>query len=176
MTPRDLFKVILKCFSLFFLFYFIAMIPQVISSFAFAFQVGFDDVGGIISIFLWSIIIIALYGYVTFQLLYRTGRVVDWLKLDKGFDADSFSVKLSSQRVILIGLVVMAGVILVREIPNFCGLLYNRIQTYKYVTAGTQSPEWPAIIASGVKIIIGLLLLGERVRISRFMAADGENG
>lgn len=172
MSPRNFFRVVLKLFALFFLLGFVAMIPQIISAVSFLFGLWAEDSGGIIAVFIWAIFIIALYGYVTFLLFFRTDKILDLLKLDQGFDQDSFSFEFPKRAILTTGLIVVGGIILVGEVPNFCSTIFKAIQDKSVIHLGFVAPDWPGIIASAVKIIIGLLLLGERRRIVDFI--DGK--
>lgn len=169
MTPKNFFRIVLKIFSLFFIFSFVALIPQIFSAFGFIFQSGFNDVGTIVEITLWIIIIIAFYGYAIYLLLFRTDKIVNLLKLDQGFDQETFSFEISKRSILTIGVIIVGGVILVGEIPNLCSLLYKYFQYKNLVGTGYLAQDWPPVISSGVKIIIGLLLLGERKRIVDLM-------
>lgn len=60
------------------------------------------------------------------------------------------------------------GVILTNEIPSFCKNIFSYFQEKK-LSHGIIKPNFSYIIISAVKIIIGLLLLGERNRIVEFV-------
>lgn len=172
MTPRSFFKIVLKIFGLYFLNGFIAFIPQIVSSVSFMFQAGMNDLGLLATILLGIIFVFGLYGYVTYLLFFRTGKVLEWLKLDKGFDEETFSFDFPQASILTIGLIVVGGVILVNEVPNFCGALYQYIEQRNAFGLLNNRPDFYNVLIPGVKIIIGLLLLGERKRIVNFI--DGK--
>ena len=168
MTPRNLFIIILKIFGLFFLREIIYIIPELISSIPFL--VTSDEFGEIINTkegfwtFILPVFIIAFYSFIIYLLLFKTNIIVARLKLDKGFNQDEFSFNISTSTVLTISLIVIGGIILTNEIPNFCKNVFSYFQE-KRLTHGMSKPNYSYIIISAVKIILGFLLIGERKRI-----------
>lgn len=171
MTPRNLFNIVLKIFGLFFLREIIYTIPQLISSIWFLVEPDnfknnqYSDYG--IGGFVVLLIILVFYCFIIYQLLFKTNNILDKLKLDKGFDQEEFSFNLSTSLVVTIALIVIGGVILTEEIPNFCRNVVSYFQE-KSMTHGVTKPNFSYIIISAVKIILGLLIIGERKRIVEF--------
>jgi len=171
MTPRNLFNIILKIFGLFFLREMVLVIPQLISWISFfIYPANFDNnshsnygIGGFIAV----LFIIAFYCCLIYLLLFKTNVVLDKLKLDKGFNQEEFSFNFSTSLVLTIALIVVGGVILTEEIPNFCRDIFSYFQE-KNLTRGMTKPNYSYIITSGVKIILGFLIIGERKRIVEF--------
>ena len=60
------------------------------------------------------------------------------------------------------------GIILTNEIPNLCKHLFSYFQI-KRLTHGMTKPDFSYTIIATVKIITGLLLIGERKRILEFI-------
>jgi len=89
MTPKNLFNIILKIFGLFFLREIVYIIPQLISSIPSFAKV--DDFGGEqfssgeILPFIVTLIAIAFYVFIIYQLLCNTNKIINKLKLDQGF-------------------------------------------------------------------------------------------
>jgi len=172
MTPGNLFNVILKIFGLFFLREIIYIIPQLISSIPFFAKA--DDFGGgqfssaVILPFIVTLVAISLYVFIIYQLLFNTNKIIDKLKLDQGFNQQEFSFNISTSLILTISLIVIGGIILTNEIPNFCRNIFSYFQE-KDLTRGMTKPNYSYIVVSGVKIIIGLLIIGERKRIVEFV-------
>ena len=172
MTPRNLFNIILKIFGLFFLREIVFIIPQLISSISYftksdsAGDVQFSSKGMIF--FILTLVSIAFYFFIIYQLLFKTNKIVDNLKLDQGFNQEEFSFNISTSLVLTIALIVTGGVILTNEIPNLCKNIFAYFQE-KSLTHGMTKPNFSYTIISAVKIIIGLLLLGERKRVVEFV-------
>lgn len=172
MTPKNLFNIILKIFGLFFLREIINMIPQLISvipSFTKA-----DDFGGeqfrrgeILPLIV-TLIAIAFYVFLIYHLLFKTNKIIDKLKLDQGFNQQEFSFNISTSLILTISLIVIGGIILIDEIPNLCRNIFSYFQEKNFMH-GMTKPNYSYIVVSGVKIIIGLLIIGERKRIVEFV-------
>jgi hypothetical protein len=172
MTPKNLFNVILKIFGLFFLREIIYIIPQLISSipsFTKADDFGGEQFGSAdILPFIVTLIAFAFYVLIIYQLLFNTNKIIDKLKLDQGFNQQEFSFNISTSLILTISLIVIGGVILTNEIPDFCSNIFSYFQQKKLMP-DIAKPNFSYIIISGVKIIIGLLIIGERKRIVDFV-------
>ncbi|MEO6231627.1 MAG: hypothetical protein ABJB11_11470 [Ferruginibacter sp.] len=174
MTPRNLFNIILKIFGLFFLREIINTIPRTISNFLIYFNTL--DIGPIIATTVVSIVILAFYFFLVIQLIFKTNKLIDILKLDQGFDEHElsfeqkteFQVALSRSFVLTTALIVIGGVILADEIPDFCRYIYLYFDQ-KNVGYNPSKTDMSPMFFAGAKIIIGLLILGERNRIIDFI-------
>ena len=172
MTPKSLFNIVLKIFGLFFLREIIFIIPQLISSIPFFTpqdNFGSQQFGsGDILPFILAIFAFLFYVFIIYQLLFNTNKIIDKLKLDKGFNQQEFSINISVSLTLTISLIVIGGVILINEIPNFFRYIFSYFQE-KNLTRGMTKPNISYLITSGVKIILGLLIFGERKRIVEFI-------
>ncbi|MEO8117022.1 MAG: hypothetical protein ABI653_05180 [Bacteroidota bacterium] len=95
--------------------------------------------------------------------------MIKTFKLTQEFDEEMFSFQISTTSIIQISLIVIGGVILIEEIPNVCRLLYFLVSEKDIA-----HQFYAGIIVSAVKIIIALLLIGERKRIVGFMEKKKE--
>jgi hypothetical protein len=174
MTPRNLFNIIIKIFGLFFLREIVNAIPKTVSSFFVYFSTS--DIGPVITTLLVSIAILMFYCFLVFQLLFKTNKFIDLLKLDQGFNEhelsfeqkNEFQIGLSTSTILTIALIVIGGITLTNEIPTFCGYIYLYVDQ-KGIGYDSSKFDLSPIFYSGVKIIIGLLILGERKRIVDFI-------
>jgi len=166
MTPRNLFNIILKLFGLFFLKEIVLVLPQLVYL-----SLSFTDVGskleGLYMLIEYLAILIVCTIFVIL-LIFKSNFVIDKLRLDKGFDQEEFSFNISAPEILTLGLIVISGIILITEIPNFCRQVYSYFQE-KRLTNGMTHPQISYSIISGVKIVLGFLLIGERKRIVAFM-------
>lgn len=166
MTPRALFHVILKIFGLVFLKDIIAALPPALAALFFFRDPGFAGPG------LWTagfnLLIIIIYAFMAFCLLFRTGWIIDKLKLDKGFSQEYFTFNVSSGTVLTVAIIVMGGVLLLNEIPDFFRLVSSYYRQ-KRSMFGQMNTDTSYIIYSAVKIMLALLLIGERRRIAGFI-------
>jgi NADH:ubiquinone oxidoreductase subunit 5 (subunit L)/multisubunit Na+/H+ antiporter MnhA subunit len=179
MTPRSLFNIIIKIFGLFFLKETINTIIQFGTSLIFFVK------GNATEELVWGVIItsfvVAIYTFIFFKLVFNTNYVIDKLKLDQGFNQAEFSFNISTPKILMIALFVVAGVILVNEIPNLCSNLFSDFQEIRLSRVMTKI-NFSYSILSVVKIVLALLLIGERNRIINFVEKrrskkeTGENG
>lgn len=118
--------------------------------------------------FIFTAIVLAFYAFIIFQLLFRTNSVLDKLKLGQGFNQEEFSFHISTSLVLTIALIVTGGVILINEMPDLCRQLFTYFQE-KRLTHGMTNPDFSYSVVAAVKILIGLLIIGERKRIVAFV-------
>ncbi len=179
MTPRSLFKIILKIFGLFFLKEIVNTLPALISNTIIYLEAG--RVGETIYTLVINAIVILFYGFIIFQLFFNTNTILDKFKLDQGFDEEElsfeteakksqFSVGISSSFILVVALLVTAGVILVNEIP----FLFKQLFVYIITNRSLENNDASFIIVSIVKILIAFLLIGERKFIIQFVV-DGKS-
>lgn len=181
MTFKNLFYIILKIFGLLFLREIINEVIQLISTIYLYFN-GSEGWTTFTSMFV-SLFVLAIYGVLVFQLLFKTNRLVTLLKLDQNFDEHSFSfeqqnnlsINLSSKEILTISLIVIGGVILVQEIPNFCRQFYSYVTLRNNRYTSLQA-DMSYMVFSAFKIIIGLLILGERKRIIEIIEKKSKAG
>ncbi len=174
MTPRSIFLILLKVLGIF-------LIKDIMEA---ALQVVFSllsltntyNMGDSISTLIISILILAFYTLIAWYLLFKSNLIIDRLKLDEGFDEDRLNLHISLPAITTIAIIVTATYILIQEIPNLCRTLFAYYQQ-KHMLLGT-APDWSYTVFASVKIIIALLLIGERKRITTFIekrSANNEN-
>jgi len=162
---------VLKVFGLFFLKDVIETLPQFISTILFMFKPDSFDPSEGIAIFIGTTIVLGFYIFVTYLLFFKTNMFIDKLKLDQGFTQEDFSFQISKTDILTIALIVIGGILLANEIPNFCKALYQYIQQRSIQRYSGNQPDFSYAIITGVKIILGFLILGERRRIVEFIEA-----
>jgi hypothetical protein len=168
MEPKTFFKIILKIFGLFFLKDIIVMIPQLFSVIELFMEQGSSvnqpTVSNGSAGFTIFFIILIFYCFIVYQLLFNTSYILSKLRLDKGFDQEVFSFKFSTASILTVALLVTAGIILTEEIPSFCEAAFFLFQV-KSITPNISNPGYSNLVISAVKIILALLLIGERKSI-----------
>ena len=167
MTPRSLFSIMLKILGIFFIKDVIAVLPQIISVTWLLFTDGSSgsEIWNFFLIFLLS----GLYIGISYVLVFRTHTVISKLKLDEGFDEETFALTISRASVIHIALIVTGVFVLINEVPDFGRLLYAYINGQQNSYFDNIIPGVPALVFSVIKILAALLLLGERKRIVAFI-------
>jgi len=166
MSPKSIFQIIIKILGIFFIKDIIDGVPQLVASVIFIFQTQSED-------FSWTSLFITLFTFgiytlIPFILVFRTDKVVNILKLDRGFNQETLTLDVPRSTIFTIGVVVTGALVLTNEIPNFCRYLLAYIQE-RNMPFRKEVPDYSRIVFSGIKILIGLLLIGERKRIVAFV-------
>ena len=172
MTPRTLFNIILKILGVFFIKDFFATIPQLLS--VILFLTKSDTVTEAVWTLVTTSLILLAYGLVSYYLVFKTELVIDKLKLDKGFDQETIPLKIHRSTILSISLIVVGGLLVVDEIPNFCRQLFFYFQE-KRMTYGQTYPNVAYSVISGVKIIIGLFLMAGQRKIVNLIERQKKN-
>jgi len=107
-------------------------------------------------------------------LLLRPYKVVGKLNLDEEELNEPLTISVSASSVILVSLILLSGILLIDEIPNFCKLLYLYYEESQ-VKFSDKKPSIVFLLVSFVKILLGLLVFGERRRIVQFISRELPN-
>jgi hypothetical protein len=112
MTTRDLFRLIIKIFGLYFV---ISMIFSGIpSNISYVFREV--EVTGI----LWLVISLIVTFFIFIFLIYKPDKLITWLKLDKGFDDDRIEFQnFNDTNILKLALIIIGGLLLLKNIPGF---------------------------------------------------------
>ncbi len=121
MTKKDLFRLIIKIFGL---YYVITILFSVFPS-----NVGLVisqmDFIGIVWLIVSLIAIILLFMF----LIYKPDKIISWLKLDKGFDDDKIEFQnFNNSNILKLAIIVIGGIMLIQNIPAF---LSNSLFAFK---------------------------------------------
>lgn len=159
MTPGSLFNIILKVLGLFFIRDFLTIIPQFLS--VISLFLNFSD--GAISPFVASILSVAVYGYIAYVLIFKTGWVIEKLKLDEGFTEEFFPLNIHRSTVLNIAVITIGGLMVISAIPVLLRQLFLYYQYLRGQNAFLNTypqPDSTIIIIYVAELIIGLLMLG----------------
>lgn len=160
MTLRTLFNIILKILGVFFIRDFLATIPQLLS--VILYLTKSDTVTEAIWTLFTTLLILFVYGLVSYYLVFKTNLIIDKLKLDKGFDVETIPLNIHRSTILSISIIVIGGLLVADEIPNLCRQLFSYFQEHR-MTYGQTNSTISYSIVSGTKIIIGLFLMaGQR--------------
>ncbi|MFZ1529225.1 MAG: hypothetical protein WAT19_10760 [Ferruginibacter sp.] len=147
---------------------------------SFSFLSSGDDLGenkGFNMVFiLYAVLTVALL-FLVYLFIFRPAHIINLFKLDKGFEEEKFNFSINVKHAILFGVVIIAALLLIDEIPNIFQWLYIRFYAERTSFLPTDNASYGPLIISAAKIITGLLLIGERKRIAAYLADtdDEEN-
>ena len=162
MTPRTLFNIVIKILGIFFIKDFLATIPQLLS--VILFLTNSDTITEAIWTLATTILILVVYGLVSYYLVFKTEFIINKLKLDEGFDQEIIPINVHRSTILSISIIVIGGLLVADEIPNFCRQMFSYFQE-KRMTYGQTHPNISYSVVSGTKIIIGILLMTAQRRI-----------
>lgn len=166
MTPRTLFVIILRVLGILSVKELFVAIPQLISTIAM--YMGNSVSLGLFMV-LVSLLTVALYLWISHTLIFKAGYLVAKFGLDQNFAEPSLQLNISISSILRIAVIVTGALLLISEIPVFCRIVYNILQQRNLSFMEDGSPDWSPAVFSAVKIMLALLIIGERKRILEFL-------
>lgn len=173
MTPRSLFIIILRVLGIVSLKELFTAVPQLIYT-AYSYFSGFSVSAGLFMVFV-SLLTVVLFLWISYVLIFKSPLIVNKLGLDQGFSEDAFQLNISISSILRIVLLITGALIVLSGIPEFCRILYNLLSRQEYYLRNTEPIDWSPLVFSGVKIILGLLIIGERKRILEFLLRPSDS-
>jgi hypothetical protein len=175
MTPRSLLIVILRVLGIILLRALALSATELVSSVWYIFYYGISGSDVLFGVFitLIHILIVLALGY---WLIFKTEILIDKFGLDIGFSETVFQFNIKSHSILQMGLIITGAVILFWELPELVKNIYTTWQ--KNYMAGLTIPpktDWSPVCVSVVRIILALLIIGERKRIIGFLVKENEN-
>ena len=160
MTNKDFFRLMIKLFGLYqFLLLIFTSLPSNL-------QLLFNDffsISSIITLILITLFILAVY----YVFVKKPDLIIDFFKLDKGFDNNEITVSnLNSDTILQIGMVLIGGFLIV---DNFSYFISSFITYFKisYMSENLESLKiFESLILGGVNLIIGFCLIIYRKQIA----------
>ena len=122
----------------------------------------------------WIVIVLVVTVGLFWLLTFKADRLVDILKLDKGFTGDRIElVNVKSTDIIKIGTLVIGGLLFLKNIP---ALLSNVFWAFKGDITGLEFSEKDKfnLVVSGLNVIAGYLLFTNYDFVSRRLMNKGD--
>lgn len=170
MTKRDFFRLILKLFGLY------SLILTVFSFIP-------SNIGYIMYDFNWTAIVwitgmTAFILFIFLGLIRNTDRIIEWLKMDRGFDEDRIEFgNFNAPGIVKFALIVIGGFLILDYLPDFlqyCFLAFkmkvslNGLNELESISFGTQLDYFQWTVA-GLNILMGYILLTRYERLSTWL-------
>jgi hypothetical protein len=111
-----------------------------------------------------TLISIAFILGISYILLFKAGYLVTKFGLDQQLP-DDLNLSLPIKSMFQIGIIVTGFVVLFFEIPELARLIYKFAMRKSYLYPPDGELDWSPFITSCIKIVLALLLIGERERI-----------
>lgn len=172
MTPRSFLILTLRLIGIVLLTTLVADIIEFLASIWGFFEISSSSALWILLFSLIKILIIMAMGY---WLIFKTGSIIDSFGLDKGFKESTFNFNWSADSVFRIAIIISGAIVLFNELPNLCRIGYNLLFQQRTDYLKIVEPDWSPLIFSGVRIILALLIIGERKRICQFLVKNERN-
>ena len=172
MTPRTLFIIILRVLGILSIKELFIAIPQLLSAIAVYFQ-GYSASLGLFMVVV-ALLTVALYLWISYTLIFKAGYLVAKFGLDQNFAEPILQLNISIPSILRIAVIITGAWLLIAEIPEFCRIVYNILQQRNLSFMEDGSQDWSPAVFSGVKIILGFLIIGERKRILEFLESKTE--
>jgi len=87
-----------------------------------------DTVGEAIWTLVTTILLLFVYGIVSYYLIFKSDLIIDKLKLDKGFDQETIPLNIHHSATLSISIIVIGGLLVANEIANLCLQLFAYFQ------------------------------------------------
>jgi hypothetical protein len=135
------------------------------------------DLPGIIWIMCSLILIILLFIF----LIYYPDKVINWLKLDRGFDDDSIDFKnFNNANILKLAVIVIGGILIIKNIPAF--LSHTLFAFKSSMGNGAENNiikydlrDYFYWATSFLNILLGYLMLANYQYISRILKEKDDN-
>ena len=170
MTKRDFFRIIIKLFALYSAS--IAIFSLMPTYFGYA--INADG---------WISIILAVASFllilaVLITLIYGADKIIDLLRLDKGFDEERIEFgKLKEINILKIAIIVIAGLLIIDNIPYFLNQCYLAFKD-KVSTKGMdgmlnsftyEQADYFQLIVSAISLLIGYLMITNYTNVANWL-------
>ncbi|CAH8283159.1 hypothetical protein EV196_102134 [Mariniflexile fucanivorans] len=176
MTKRDFFRIIIKLFGLYALILTIfTYIPTNISYVAYQFEP---------IVLLWIFGVAALTVLIYTLLIRKTDLIIDFLKIDKGFDDERIEFgNFNSQKIMQLALILIGGFLIIDYLPQFLQYTYlafkkevspsglNQLEEFSF----GKTKDYLDWAISGINLIIGYILLTNYNRITNWINKKEKN-
>jgi hypothetical protein len=169
MTPNQFFNVALKLLGIFFLRDFLQGIPELLS-FLSVTLTGSRDI--YFSQLVAVVISFCATGFVAYFLIFRSASVMQWLKLDDEFDVFPNLPAMALPIWLNLAIVLLGAWFIGDTLPHLCRqlfLFWHRANFFHNPVEPYPQPDGTYFIVYAVKVLVGLLLIGYRSRIVRFI-------
>lgn len=172
MTPRSFFIITLRVLAIFLLANLLVGISDILASTWSMFEFGTSRALLLFFFSLIKAVVILATGY---WLLFKTEKIIDSFGLDRGFKESHLQFTLSMTSTLQIALIVAGAILLLLEIPRLFENVHVLWVQYSIVYFERGEISWSPITISLVRIILALLIIGERKRICQFLVKEQAN-
>lgn len=157
MSIKTFWNILLKILGFWLILSGFGVIPQFIWAFS-VFEHRPDDkiTPGLIYLAVLLLITASLFIIILWLFVFRSGWIINKLKLDKGFDDEKIDLNIRLNTALTIAIIVIGGLMFVDSLPELLRNIYSGFVQDELVR---KTPVTPLIILYLAKTIIGYLLM-----------------
>lgn len=170
MTKRDFFRIIIKLFGLYCaILTLFSSLPTYLS-----YLINQFDIFTIV----WSTIVSAIVILILIALIFNADKIIDRLKLDKGFDDEKIQFgDFSGINLLKFSVIIIGGLMIIDNIPEFLNHVYlafrsqvsiegiNLLDTFIYGQV-----NYSRLTIAGISILIGYLMVTNYIKIAQWLS------
>lgn len=164
MTIRTFWMLILRIIGLFLLIDSLYIFPKFFEMFIFVFLE--EPFLGTIFLIALLLICAGVYIFILRLLLFKTGMLIEKLKLDKNFNEDKIDISNDKNTFLKLAVVVIGTMLLIDCVPEFFHEFFYFLQRLEVFR---ESPLLGPLIYLFVKMVIGFLLMTNSDRVTNLI-------
>ena len=109
---------------------------------------------------------IGIYIFILWLFLFKTDRLINMLRLDKGFTEDKIDLSINRSGVLKIATIIIGGILFIDSFPMFCRQVFL---FYQQKNIFRENPDSAWIIFYLVKVIIAIVLITSNQVVVNFI-------
>ena len=134
---------------------------------------GTPSAKDLLAIIVILVLILGIYGVILWLFVFKSSWLIDKLRLDKGFPEEKIDLNVQPSTVLAIAVIVIGGIMLIDSFPELCRQIFIFFkQKYSYI----ESPAFSQIIFTGVKAVLGFLLMTNSRTVVNFIDKETKKG
>ncbi|UYZ63509.1 hypothetical protein [Hymenobacter weizhouensis] len=164
MTSRILFIIILKVIGLLALKDILVGLFGALPALGYAFQ----EAGSVEGVIYLLVLVgsVALYCLLPYAFIFKPAWLADKLQLSSGIEQEAIPLAVHRSTILSVAIIVVGGLLLVNELPNFLRLLLAYSQERR---GGVIDPELTNLVQTATKIALGALLISKQRQLVNFI-------
>ncbi|KQS47413.1 hypothetical protein ASG38_08155 [Flavobacterium sp. Leaf359] len=130
---------------------------------------GSIDFQSLLLLLVMSCTTIIILVIIIWLFLFKTGWIIERLKLKDNFKEERIDITIKSTTVLTISIIIIGALILIESLPSFCSTLITFLQQKELLK---DYPQTGWLIYHFIKIIIGYLLLTNAKNFTKFIEKE----
>jgi hypothetical protein len=163
MTKKDFFRILIKVFGLF------SLITSLFTVLPYSLGIAFNSYGPGFYAIIYIFIIAIFIGSIFIYLVKKPDKIINFLKLDEGFEDDKFYFEKFNPNIILnVSSLIIGGILLINNIPDFLSNCYHALQ-YNVAGVGIDTSIKFNWAVNFINLLIGYLLITNYEKVSELL-------